>query len=621
MMDKEAKQIIQEGQRLILPIEGTWFEFRKHKKGLFRVVDEQPALVRPDMAKEFYRRLELCERNPLQYFLPHSGQRDFLNDYDNGWCFLLAPNQVGKTKSAAVWASLRLVPTDPDWDIFKYNGVDYHEWRGARRFVAASYSWDNVHTLYTRYIESLPREELGAYAPNWGKYKGEHGAPKTLSFGDGRPKTLPLKCGSEVRFLCYSQAQSHWEGFDCDGAQLDEQCPRPKAIGLMRAFTTRGADCQIACSLTGHMLDDRPDTGASGWMKTELWDATGTVMGETVGRYRVPIKEVPDAIISKKQKEKLHLRWVVEPEKAQDQAKLREAEARYWGGWESGSGLVLYNFDSEIHKIPPIKNVNNPIVREATRYRGIDHGLSRPCACVWGMVFPWGDIVINREYYKKHGIIPQHAEEIVKLSGNKKAKYGLYYDKKSRASFDRFKEEFTSERYQASVLDSRSFASPGQESDRTIGQQYNQYGLSCRASKGWRNEKIVPQILAMLEPDPKKPHIMTEFYKRGVIGKDEYDLWLKARKGNPNMGARLYFTRDLNFTFKEIVRWANNVKTGKPEDKNDHIVGGALKYLIGENPKFFGDHTKLHYGGDTLREVDEEPEVKRKSRFKYIKGY
>ena len=80
-------------------------------------------------------------------------------------------------------------------------------------------------------------------------------------------------------------------------------------------------------------------------MKTELWDAKETVMGRTVGRHRISIPQVPDAIISKEKKKELHLQWVVEPERNKNEAQLREAQARYHGGWEEGSGLVISNFD------------------------------------------------------------------------------------------------------------------------------------------------------------------------------------------------------------------------------------------------------------------------------------
>lgn len=238
------------------------------------------------------------------------------------------------------------------------------------------------------------------------------------------------------------------------------------------------------------------------------------------------------------------------------------------------------------------------------------------------MVFPWGDVVMFREYYDKTGIVPTHAKKIAELSGNEVKKVGTYIDKKSRASFDKFEEQMVGERFRASVLDSRSFASPGSETDRTIGMQYNHYGLKCRASKGWRNEKIVPEMLAMLKPDPDKPHIMHEFWKRGIITEERYQKWLKARKGDYKRGCRLYFTYDLNHIFREINKWSLNPKTGRPNDEFDHLAGGALKYCIAENMKFWGDPSKLHYRGDsTLREVEPEEEAKPKSPYKFIKGY
>jgi hypothetical protein len=458
------------------------------------------------------------------------------------------------------------------------------------------------------------------YAPDWGKFKGENGSQKTLSFGDGRPKILHTKSGSQYKFLCYTQQQHHWEGFRADGAQLDEQSPRPKVVGLVRAFTTRGNACQVGCTLTGHVLEDRPDTGAAGWMKNELWDGVGTVMGRSVGRHRISIPQVPDAIIGRDMKEQLRLQWVVEPEKNKNEAQLREAQARYHGGWEEGSGLVISNFDPKHHIIPPL-NLTNLITKEATNYRGIDHGLGNPCACVWGKVFPWGDLVIYREYYKlSRGIIPIHADEIVALSGNKMVKNGVYKEEASRCSFEIMQEDFVNEKYHKSVLDGRSFKQPGQETDRNIGRQYNDYGLYCSPAKGWRNERLVPLVLARLHVKSDRVHIMHEFWKRGMIEDEVYQTWLKGRDGNFRNAPRIYFTNDLHSIFKEMRSWANNPKTGKPEDKNSHLMD-ALKYMIAENPKFWGDPMKPHYMGGFVVNWDDKKEDDRESDYKYVKGW
>jgi hypothetical protein len=621
---EEEQKIINEGLELLLPIYGKWHVLREYQDELFEITDQgSGSLVQLDatMREGYMHLLEEYEKNRIASFLPHGGQTSFINDRDNGFCFLLAPNQVGKSLAGVVWSALRIIKTDPDWMTYdKTHGLEFKEYRGKKTWVVASYSWDSVQTLYEHYQMLLPRSELMNYSPEWGKFKGENGSQKTLVFGArSGSQILPLKCGSKIKFLCYSQKQSHWEGFRADGAQLDEQSPRSKVVGLKRAFTTRGNFCQIGCTLTGHVLEDRPDTGAAGWMKTELWDAKETVMGCTVGRHQISIDQVPDAIISAKTKHELWVQWVKEPNENKNEAQLREANARYHGGWQEGSGLVISNFYPEHHIIPEMP-MNNVIVRETTNYRGIDHGLGNPCACLWGKVFPWGDLVIHREYYKiSRGIIPEHAKDIVELSNNILKKTGVYKEVKSGGSFDIMEEVFNGEHYHKSVLDGRSFRQPGQETDRNIGRQHNDYGLYCTPAKGWRNDRLVPLILARMEPQKERKHIMYEFRKRGIITEEKYQQWLKGRKGDFLNAPSLYFTSNLNFVFKEMRSWANG-PNGKPEDKNSHLMD-ALKYMIAENPRFCGDPTKPHYmtNGMMVVEEGEKEEDREDNGYKYVR--
>ena len=179
---------------------------------------------------------------------------------------------MGKSVLGAAWTGLRILPMDKHDPIFTETPVIYHEWTGPKKWVVASYSWDNVTTVWERYQEFFPRHELRNYSPNWGKYPGEEGRARTLTFGDGRTKKCELDCGSVLYFRCYTQQQMHWEGFEADGAHFDEQVPHEKFVGWQRGITTRGDYSPACMTLTGHVLDDRPDTGAGGWIKRSLWD-------------------------------------------------------------------------------------------------------------------------------------------------------------------------------------------------------------------------------------------------------------------------------------------------------------------------------------------------------------
>ena len=279
------------GRKHKIPLNGKWLQLTDEALAKFSEADRELFLNRELLAKD----------NPLAYFLPHgrrwSARRRviadgkfvippsdypeewkndgvaFLNDYTSDVCLLLGPNQQGKSVIGTVWSALRVVKCEPWWPIFTETPVIYPgEWSGPKQWVVASYSWDNVTTIWKRYQEFLPRYELGQYAADWGSRTEDVGARRTLTFGDGRTKTCELTGGSTLMFRCYTQQQMHWEGFESDGAQLDEQSPIEKMTGLQRGFTTRGDYTPICMTLTGHVLDDRPDTGASGWIKRELWD-------------------------------------------------------------------------------------------------------------------------------------------------------------------------------------------------------------------------------------------------------------------------------------------------------------------------------------------------------------
>ena len=272
-----------------VPIDGEWWE----------VSDEELANTSEETRELVLQREYDAKMNPLAHFLAHgvkwhkdvkqlAGGRlvrypspypekwkndgvAFLNDWKSDISLLLGPNQQGKTYIGSAWSGLRVVPMDKNAPIFTETPVEWHEWGGPVTWVVASYSWDNVGTVWKRYQELFPRHELGPYASDWGR-DGDIGRRKSLSFRSSQTQSLQLTCGSTLKFLCYTQQQHHWEGFDADGAHLDEQCPIEKMTGLQRGFTTRGDYTPICMTLTGHVLEDRPDTGAGGWIKDTLWE-------------------------------------------------------------------------------------------------------------------------------------------------------------------------------------------------------------------------------------------------------------------------------------------------------------------------------------------------------------
>jgi hypothetical protein len=103
---------------------------------------------------------------------------------------------------------------------------------------------------------------------------------------------------------------------------------------------------------------------------------------------------------------------------------------------------------------------------------------------------------------------------------------------------------------------------------------------------------------------------MWQFHKRGIVSDAKYEEWLKGRNGVWKNGSRLYFVSDLVWTFEEINLWSINPKTGLPKSGNDHIIGGALKYVLGEEPYYEGKRYDV--------EPEFEPEETHKSGRKYV---
>jgi hypothetical protein len=82
---------------------------------------------------------------------------------------------------------------------------------------------------------------------------------------------------------------------------------------------------------------------------------------------------------------------------------------------------------------------------------------------------------------------------------------------------------------------------------------------------------------------------MWQLWKKGVIDDTVYKEWLDNRGGDWKHGARLYVQSTCRFLIDETMQWKYG-KTGKPEEKGDHLIGGALKYVISSNPVYFGQY-------------------------------
>mgnify|MGYP001561245245 CR=1 FL=1 len=483
---------------------------------------------------------------------------------------LFAANQSGKTFLGAAWSCLHVVPCDPTWQIFTRHRVICPPWTGRKKWVVGSYSWDNVTTLWERYKYILPREELGRYAPDWGKFPGEKGMARGLSFGDGKPKRIALECGSELIMLCYTQLQMHWEGFESDGAHFDEQPPYEKWVGWNRGTTTRGDYTPCCFTLTPHVMEDRPDTGASGWVVRDLWKG-GNTRGKTIGRYHIPIASVPDAIISKVKKHALWRQWA-DPAIERSEKDKRAAVARYWGGPEEGGGLVFDEWQREIHVINPLWS-DDKTPKDCTLFRSIDYGEGGVACCAWFAVTRKGYAVCYRLLYQANMNLFTFVTKIIEMSRNE-----MVYDCDATDvmgnTFKVYREHMKGEVYFSTVMDRRSRNT--MRNGESLGDLFSRYGLIVNEASAEHDSVQIPRLKEWLRIDMAVDHVQR-----------------KAPDGKPLKGApRLYFFDGVcSKAVEEIESLAMDGETGKIDKKAATHFIDAAKYWASDRPQFWGNHT------------------------------
>jgi hypothetical protein len=515
------------------------------------------------------------QKNPLSFFLPHGAKRKdgtndglaFINDTENDLIILTAPEQTGKSIHGAAFICFRTLPCAKDWLCFTHHGVKHHEWKGPRQVIIASYSWDEVSTVWNTYKKIMPREILGPYSPNWGAFRGEHGNQKELTFGNATKRLKWHGCGTEFIFLSYVQSITHWTGKQADEVHLDEQADEEKVDQVTSRQRTRGGKDgppPIICTLTGHQVKDRPDTGAAGWMKRKIIDR-GITKGRKVALYKITIPSVPDAIMSKKAKEAARIQWVVEPKKFNDEKKIREAEAKYHGGWEVGGGLVLSEWNPDFHWISPFDIWKF----KPTLYRMIDHG-QNPCACGLFAVMPWGDTIMFQEYYVFGKNIYDNARGIVEMCGNEVIK--AQWDDEGKI----LEEVFKKMDFRASEMDSRSFNKKADESNKPIGRVYNESGLFCTPASGKHDKAkdehgLITLLKEALAVRPEEIHI-------------DYRLGRARPPEKKSMGAPKFYI------FNNCKNFRMEVETciGK-KNEADHLIS-VTKFAFATDRPYLGDY-------------------------------
>lgn len=530
--------------------------------------------------------------NRIKYFCPNSlSQLEFINDNEHDVISLVAPNRVGKTTCGVVKALLSgILPLDPEWPVFKEHGVKYIPFRGQDReirFGMGSYEWSHIKTVvWPRVREYVPDNLLGVYSRNFQKTRGR---PRKDPNFDRMPQ-VELGCGTILKFHAYSQAQANFESDAYNGFLYDEQ--PPEVIFNAVDERTRTLKGKHYFTLTPHKVDGRPDTGGGGWLQKFL--CGDEKKGHHISCYNTSLADVPDWIYPESEKHKAFEKWIHEPTRLRNIKILREGRSRVLGEWHKTSGLVLDEWDRNIHVVDDFE-----IPADWTRYRGLDHGITNPTACLWAAVSPpkgdfGSDVVIYREFYSQGRTVTENVIDIIKKSMNNRKACGTINNARAGTTIPMFEELQSVERYAKTVLDGRSFALNDPGSGRTYGQIYKASGLPCAPASGKNSSHWVPILKELFAPDYEANH-----------------AWNKEKDGTPVKGrSHIVIFRSCVNIIREIEGWvweeyrsggdSKNLKE-TPRKKDDHgctALGYLCQIPLRWRGDLFVDGSVSRYGDD-----------------------
>lgn len=615
---------------IAVPLYGKWLRRTEEQLEAMKVAGGDSALLAEMVVERDYMQYE----NGLSVYLPHGVAWSakervydggsivlppsnypekfgndgvaFCNDRQSDYLFMVAPRKTGKSSLGAAALGYRVLKCDPTWPCFAENGIEHIPWTGPKVLTIASFSWDNVSDLWKVYQEVWPRDELGDFAK---------GGKRTLTFGDGRTKSLTTaKSGTELRFLCYTQMQHAWENLKCHYHHADEQEPLAKLSALEDGQRTMGKT-QIFFTLSGFVLDDRPDTGEAGELKRGIYDGTRT-RGKVVGRYHNDIPSTPDVVISEEKKRQIFDQYA-NPKLARSKKEERRAKAVYWPGWEPRGAMVFDAdcWDRAVHVINPLWE-DDTMPKGMTLWRSIDYGSAKGTnVCSWWAVAPFGKLlearpallagvpaakrgevyaVLYRVLYETGMEIADMCKEVIARSGNERVEVGELRDSATGNTYQYWQEEYKREAFWGgTLLDPRSAAQSQQ--GQTLEEIFSRYGLKdVRPANAQKDMIQIPRLKDWLRIDWGKDHP----FRRDAAG--------APMKGCPRL---FVFDGRAQAGVAEIegLRKPDDTQlTRSPtqyinKDDAHHFVDTA-KYWASDSPRFMGDD--LRY-----RDGDSEPDA------------
>lgn len=207
------------------------------------------------------------------------------------------------------------------------------------------------------------------------------------------------------------------------------------------------------------------------------------------------------------------------------------------GSFEVMEGLILDTFSPGVHVVEPFSPPP-----EWPKFRGMDHGLTNPTACLWGATDFAGNLFIYRCYYQRQSIPAENAKAILARS-------------------------------EGEVID-WTVIDPDVKKHDSTGMQvidhYRNAGLNCYTGNNDVRASIA-RLRYLLQRDPER-----RFPAQHP---------LKGEPGSP----RLFITRDCQELIWEAGLWSwKQVRPGGvdreiPLARHDHAIA-ALRYLVMNNP-------------------------------------
>ena len=523
-------------------------------------------LAEDDLVRDtFMSYKKMQAENPLRFYAPNSQEQlDFINNDDATIYGLVDPNRTGKTSSAYIKALIRTIPCDPNWEIFKEHGVKYHKWKGPMSGALASYNQAKLDDpLWKEMVKKwTPDRELGTFGRT---YKGKN---KRFGPSFGHDKMVNLKCGSTLSFFTYEMDQGNYEGGAYDWWLWDEQGKKAMFDGADRGTRTTGGFHLF--SLTPHIVEGRPDTGANGWVCPVLTGQQS--MGHEIRVFHGgTIHDVPDWIYPQRAKEIEIYKWETEPLQNDDQKALAEGRARLYGEWHKSGGRVLDEWDERYCWTKPLWEYPP---EGLTLYRSIDHGLNNAnTVCLWWAVDENMNIYIYREYYSRGKQITQDVEQMVSLSGNVRKLVDAGRDL-GGIVMPLYEEVFVREGIVRTALDGRSFKYPEKMTGKTYGWLYQQAGLKNLVPASYQfKEHWIPML--------NEYFLNSRKIAQGKIPETEPCIYVFNTCTN--------LKREIEaWGWKKPPRGSDQVTTDTPEDKNDDGPT-AMGYGVQIPLRFLGD--------------------------------